>query len=314
MTQLTIVFAGTPEFALPCLDALMTSRHKLVAVYTQPDRPAGRGRKLQPSAVKQWATLKNLPVFQPINFKTDEAIDELAALKPDILIVIAYGLILPKKVLAIPRLGCINVHASLLPHWRGASPIQQAILHGDSQSGVTIMQMDAGMDTGDSLARVSCQLDSDETAGTLHDKLAAISAKPLLATLDDLAAGQAQPVPQIHANATYASKINKEDGCIDWTQSAEIIDRKIRAYNPWPIAYTHANNETMRIYEAKIEPDSSAASPGTVIAMNKNGLFVATGTEVMSIQRIQFPGGKMITISDWLNATRHQLYVNLVLQ
>lgn len=314
MTQLRIVFAGTPEFALPCLDALLTSKHRLLAVYTQPDRPAGRGRKLQPSAVKQWATAQNIPVFQPLNFKTEQAINELSALKPDILVVIAYGLILPKKVLTIPRLGCINVHASLLPQWRGASPIQQAILHGDSHSGVTIMQMDVGMDTGDSLIQVSCELNSNETAGTLHDKLAAISAKPLLTTLDDLAVGQAKPLPQIHEEATYASKIDKEDGLIDWRQPATIIDRKIRAYNPWPIAYTHANNEAMRVYEAKIESDVSSEAPGTIIAINKNGLFISTGTQVMSIQRIQFPGGKTISISDWLNATRHQLYVNLVLQ
>ncbi|HAU1882018.1 TPA: methionyl-tRNA formyltransferase, partial [Legionella pneumophila] len=192
MNDLTVVFAGTPEFGLPCLDALIQSRHHLKAVYTQPDRPAGRGRKLQESPVKEWAINHQIPVYQPLNFKNQEAVDELSALKPDVMVVIAYGLILPKAVLEIPRLGCINVHASLLPRWRGASPIQHAILHGDAESGVTIMQMDVGLDTGPMLCKATCPVTSSDTAGSLHDKLAKMSVKPLLDVLEALASNSAQ--------------------------------------------------------------------------------------------------------------------------
>lgn len=314
MINLNIVFAGTPEFALPCLDALLHSRHQLLAVYSQPDRPAGRGRKLQPSAVKNWAVMHGIPVVQPVNFKDEESVEALAALKPDVLVVIAYGLILPQKILDIPKLGCINVHASLLPRWRGASPIQQAILHGDIQSGVTIMQMDAGMDTGDMLCEISCPVDTHETAGTLHDKLSVIAAEPLLETLDALAAGCANPQPQDNSLATPACKIGKEDAAINWQQTAGEIDRLIRAFNPWPIAYTYIGEEVMRIHQATIVPLVTSSSPGTVIAIDKTGMQVATGKHVLRVERVQFAGGKVITISDYLNSGRSQLHVNLVLQ
>lgn len=316
MNSLNIVFAGTPEFAIPSLDALAHSNHLIKAVYTQPDRPAGRGRKLQPSAVKNWAEAQSIPVFQPLNFKNSDTVDELAALKPDVMVVIAYGLILPKKVLAIPRLGCINVHASLLPRWRGASPIQHSILFGDPISGVTIMQMDAGMDTGDILSTVSYEILPHETAGTLHDQLALLGADPLIKTLNALVAGNVQPQPQsqLAIEATYAGKISKEDGAIIWDKPAKEIDCQIRAYNPWPIAYTSVNNELMRIYEAKIEPETHSATPGTVLSITKEGLLVAAGDEVLRIQRIQFAGGKVISIADWLNSGRTQLTVNMVLK
>lgn len=314
MTSLNIVFAGTPEFALPCLDALAGSKHHLRAVYTQPDRPAGRGRKVQTSAVKDWAIAHAIPVAQPLNFKDDESVKALAALQPDVLIVIAYGLILPQKVLNIPKLGCINVHASLLPRWRGASPIQQAILYGDDQSGVTIMQMDAGMDTGDALYEVSCPIENHDTASTLHDKLAGLSAEPLLLTLDALVNGTAHPKPQDNSQATYAGKINKDDAAINWNQSAAEIDRLIRAFNPWPIAFTHAGDVVMRVYQANIEPGLAPKSPGTILAIDKSGLLVATGQHNLRIERIQFPGGKVISIADWLNSSRSQLSVNMVLQ
>lgn len=314
MTTLNIVFAGTPEFALPCLDALARSQHVLRAVYTQPDRPAGRGRKLQPSAVKSWAVDHDIPVVQPLNFKDAAAVDALAALKPDVLIVIAYGLILPQRVLDIPKFGCINVHASLLPRWRGASPIQQAVLHGDSQSGVTIMQMDAGMDTGDMLREVVCTLDPRETAGSLHDKLSTIAAEPLLQTLDAIAQGRAIATPQDNSLATPASKINKNDAAINWQQPAEEIDRLIRAFNPWPIAFTHIGEEVMRIHQAAIEAVASSKAPGTVLAIDKSGMRVATGKHVLLVERIQFSGGNVICISDWLNSGRSQLHVDLVLQ
>ncbi|MCW8409762.1 methionyl-tRNA formyltransferase [Legionella sp. PATHC035] len=312
MSQLNIIFAGTPEFGLPCLDALLHSAHHIQAIYTQPDRPAGRGRKLQASAVKEWALTQNIPIYQPLNFKNPEAISELAALKPDVMIVIAYGLILPKAVLDIPRLGCINVHASLLPRWRGAAPIQSAILHGDTETGVTIMQMDVGMDTGAMLRKVSCSLTASETAQSLHDKLAQISAQPLLHTLDELANQTIQPEIQNNELATYAHKIKKEDACINWHHSAIEIDRLIRAFNPWPIAYTPFEHETLRIHQAQIVALQAQHAPGTVVHLDKKGMLVATGDQGLLIEKIQFPGGKIISIADWLNSSKSQARVGYV--
>lgn len=312
MSSLNIVFAGTPAFGLPCLDALAQSNHRIQAIYTQPDRPAGRGRKLQASAVKEWAITKEIPVYQPLNFKNQETIDELAALKPDLMIVIAYGLILPKAVLEIPKLGCVNVHASLLPRWRGASPIQHAILHGDAESGVTIMQMDVGMDTGDMLHKVTCAITQQDTAYTLHDKLAQISAQPLLVTIEALANHTAVPEVQNNELATYAGKINKEDACINWQQSAAEIDQKIRAFNPWPIAYTHLNEEVLRIHQAQVVAIEGSQAPGTVVNIDKKGMLVATGKQALLVEKIQLPGGKIISIADWLNSSKSQLHVGLV--
>ncbi|WP_392537866.1 methionyl-tRNA formyltransferase [Legionella sp. 227] len=312
MSQLNIVFAGTPEFGLPCLDALLHSRHHIQAIYTQPDRPAGRGRKLHASAVKEWALTQKIPVYQPLNFKNPEAISELAALKPDVMIVIAYGLILPKAVLDIPRLGCINVHASLLPRWRGASPIQSAILHGDAETGVTIMQMDVGMDTGAMLRKVSCSLTASETAQSLHDKLAQISAQPLLQTLDELANQTIQPEIQNNELATYAHKINKEDACINWHHSAIEIDRRIRAFNPWPIAYTTFEHEILRVHQAQIVALPAQHAAGTVVHLDKKGMLVATGDQGLLIEKIQFPGGKVISIADWLNSSKSHACVGYV--
>lgn len=310
--SLKIVFAGTPAFGLPCLDALAQSTHEIQAIYTQPDRPAGRGRKLQASAVKEWALMRNIPVYQPLNFKSPEAIAELAALKPDLLIVIAYGLILPKAVLEIPRLGCVNVHASLLPYWRGASPIQHAILHGDSESGVTIMQMDVGMDTGDMLRKVSCPITNTDTATTLHDKLAAISAQPLLQTIEELANNTAKPEVQDGSLATYAGKINKEDALINWQRSAKEIDCQIRAFNPWPIAYTLLHEEVLRIHQAHVVDMDLNQAPGTVVHLDKKGMLVATAHQGLLVEKIQLPGGKVITVADCLNSSKSPLHVGLV--
>lgn len=312
MSRLNIVFAGTPEFGLPCLNALLHSTHHIQAIYTQPDRPAGRGRKLQASAVKEWALNHQIPVYQPLNFKNPETIAELAALKPDVMVVIAYGLILPKAVLEIPRLGCINVHASLLPRWRGASPIQSAILHGDTESGVTIMQMDAGMDTGAMLRKITCPISTTETAQSLHDSLAKISAQPLLQTLDELASQSAKPEIQNNELATYASKINKEDAHINWQQTAVEIDRKIRAFKPWPIAYTHLNEEILRIHQAQVVALPFSQPPGTVVNIDKKGMLVATGEQGVLVQRIQFPGAKVISIADWLNSSKSQVHAGFV--
>lgn len=310
---MNIVFAGTPAFTLPCLDALAASQHQLRAVYTQPDRPAGRGRKLQASAVKEWAQTHQLPIHQPINFKQNETVTQLASYAPDVLIVIAYGLILPRAVLDLPRLGCINVHASLLPRWRGASPIQHAILEGDVETGVTIMQMDAGMDTGAMLVRVSCAIGND-TAGQLHDRLAQMAVTPLLTTLDALAAGQAQTRVQDNNLATYAPKINKEDAAINWHKPAVVIDRQIRAFNPWPIAYTHTHDTTLRVHQAHLVPYAHSEKPGTILSIDKNGILVAASEQAVLIERIQFPGAKTMAVADWLHAERGQLYAGLVLQ
>lgn len=310
---MNIVFAGTPHFALPCLDALLQSNHQITAVYTQPDRPAGRGHKLQASPVKVWAEKHQLPVYQPLNFKHQIDIDELRALHPDIMIVIAYGLILPQAVLDIPKYGCINVHASLLPRWRGASPIQQSILHGDSESGVTFMQLDAGMDTGPVFSNVSCSIEPHETAESLHDKLAQLAAAPLIKVLNGIHAGESHAAPQDSTGVTHAPKINKDNAQIDWKKSAMEIDRQIRAFNPWPIAFTHINEETVRIHQACILDIDCRTPPGTIIALDKKGLQVATGNQVLLIERLQFSGGKAISVADCLNASRQPLRIHEVL-
>ncbi len=312
MTSLNIVFAGTPAFALPCLDALATSKHQLQAIYTQPDRPAGRGRKLQVSAVKEWAQARQLPIIQPINFKLEETISELASFAPDVMVVIAYGLILPRAVLELPRLGCINVHGSLLPRWRGASPIQQAVLHGDAETGITIMQMDTGMDTGPMLARIPYTIAND-TAGDLHDRLSQIAVTPLLATLEAIASGQAHAEVQDNNLATHAPKIKKEDAAINWHKPAIDIDRQIRAFNPYPIACTQVGDITLRIHQARTVTQLHSQKPGTVLSIDKNGMLVAAGEQALLVERLQFPGAKTMSVADWLHAGRHQLYVNLVL-
>ncbi len=313
MKSLNIVFAGTPAFALPSLDAIAASKHQLQAIYTQPDRPAGRGRKLQASAVKNWAETHQIPIYQPTNFKQEEAVNELAALAPDVMVVIAYGLILPRTVLDLPRLGCINVHGSLLPRWRGASPIQQAVLHGDVETGITIMQMDVGMDTGAMLTRVSCTI-GNNTAGELHDRLAQLATAPLLATLDALSSGHTEAEAQNNDLATHAPKINKENAAINWHKPATEIDRQIRAFNPWPIAYTQIDNITLRIHQAKVVTTMHSEQPGTILSIDRSGMLVATSTDALLVQRLQFPGAKAMSVADWLNANRDQLPINLVLQ
>lgn len=314
MKPLQIVFAGTPEFGLPCLEALKQSQHTVTAVYTQPDRPSGRGRKLAASSVKNWAIAHNIPVYQPLHFKTPEKREELAALQPDVMVVIAYGLILPKAVLDIPRLGCINVHASLLPRWRGASPIQQAVLAGDQESGVTIMQMDVGLDTGPMLAKASCSLAVDETTGSLHDKLAELAAPALITTLNSLASGTAHAELQPNDDVTYAAKINKEDARINWQESAVLIDRKIRAFSPWPIAYSLLEGENIRIHKARPVPLDSDKTPGTVLRLDKAGLLVATACQALLIESLQFPGGRAVSVADYLNSGKDQLHVGVVLE
>jgi methionyl-tRNA formyltransferase len=312
--SLKIVFAGTPHFALPSLQAIAMSKHPLLAVYSQPDRPAGRGHKLQPSPVKQWALDHDVPVYQPLNFKSQEALDILRALAPDLMVVIAYGLILPQAVLDIPKYGCVNVHASLLPRWRGASPIQQALLHHDASTGITIMQLDQGMDTGDILSMVRCPIESADTAERLHDKLAQLSSAPLLEVIESIANQTVMPRPQDNQHVTYAPKINKSDAAILWQRSATEIDCQVRAFYPWPIAFTHLGNETIRIHQSRVLNQTVMATPGTIIAIDKQGISVATGHQALIIEKIQFASGKVLNVSDWLNAHQKPLQIGLVFQ
>jgi methionyl-tRNA formyltransferase len=314
MKQLNIVFAGTPEFGIPCLNALVKSQHKVIAVYTQPDRPAGRGRKLQPSAVKAWALEQAIPIYQPQNFKTEEAVWELAKLKPDIMVVIAYGLILPLSVLSIPKLGCVNVHASLLPKYRGASPIQEAILQGDSVTGVTIMQMDKGMDTGPIYTQSICPIESEDTAASLHLSLSELAIQPLLNTLNLLAEGKANAIPQDPIGISYAGKINKENAEISWGLPALQIHNLIRAFNPWPIAYTHKNQELLRIHEASVEDCISSEKPGTIIAIEKKGMLITTGEQGLRVKKLQFAGGKVLSVAEWMNSGLWQSFLHQILQ
>ena len=313
-SSLRVVFAGTPAFGIPCLEALLSSHHELIALYTQPDRPAGRGKTLQCSQVKTWGLAHQIPIYQPETFKLPDTYDTLLALAPDIMVVIAYGLLLPKRILAIPRLGCINVHASLLPRWRGASPIQHAILSQDTTTGITIMQMDAGMDTGDSLKTVTCAISPTDTTTSLQTRLSLLAPEPLLDTMDELANGRTKATPQCATSATYAPKINKQDARIDWHCSASVIDCLIRAYDPWPIAFSQINEHVFRVHKATVVTETSSKPPGTILAMSAAGMLVNTAEQALLIKTIQYPGGKPISIADVLNAKRTDLDVGMVLQ
>lgn len=301
-SPLKVIFAGTPEFAANVLHAILGSEHQVVACYTQPDRPAGRGRKLTPSPVKALALDYDIPVFQPLNFKQSADVEQLKALDADIMVVVAYGLILPKVVLDAPRLGCINVHASILPRWRGAAPIQRAIAAGDAESGVTIMQMDIGLDTGAMLLKETTPIHGDDTGGSLHDRLAEIGARTILQALDTLATGTATPEPQDDSLATYAHKLSKEEGKLDWARSASELNNLIRAFNPWPVSHTELDEQTIRVWQASALDDTSTAPPGTLIAVHKDSLDVATGQGVLRLTELQLPGGKRLPVSAILNS------------
>jgi methionyl-tRNA formyltransferase len=302
-----IIFAGSPDFAVPPLQVLVESSHKVVGVLTQPDRPAGRGRKLTPSPVKSAATEAGLPVLQPQTLAEDSIQQELARLKPDLMIVVAYGLLLPPEVLQLPKYGCINLHASLLPRWRGASPMQAAILAGDLQTGVGIMQMDEGLDTGPVYVSESLSLDAQETLDTLHDRLAQLGAELLKKYLDVILAGELQASPQPEEGVSYAGRISKSDGLIDWSRSAVEIDRQIRAYHGWPMAHTLFNGGPLRCLEgAVIEAGSLAikqtAVPGALLQLEKDGLCVQTGEGILSLSSLQLAGRKPVSAREFNNS------------
>lgn len=301
---LRIVFAGTPDFAAASLAALLQTEHQILAVYTQPDRPAGRGRKLSASPVKQLALEHELPVRQPVSLRDAEAQQALAELQPDLMIVVAYGLLLPQAVLDIPRLGCINVHASLLPRWRGAAPIHRALLAGDAETGITIMQMEAGLDTGPMLSRARCPIGDEDTSGALHDRLAALGARTLIDTLGPLSRGELSPQVQDDALATYAHKLEKREGAIDWSQPAETLARQIRGLNPWPVAYTESQGQTLRVWYATWEAGTSTEAPGTILEQRRDALVVATGNGLLCLTQLQLPGGKPMPVTALLNAHR----------
>ncbi len=302
-----LVFAGTPDFAATALKALIAAGHTIVGVYSQPDRPAGRGRKLQPSPVKQVALDHEIPVFQPETLKTAEAQKQLADLKPDVMIVAAYGLILPKAVLDIPTHGCLNIHASLLPRWRGAAPIQRAIAAGDSETGITIMQMDEGLDTGAMLLKSLTAIDTSDTGGSLHDRLAELGGKAIIEALELLKKGELTGEPQNDDLACYASKLSKTEGHIDWATDATAIERLIRAFNPWPGTYTDLGDQRIRIHEARALVTDSDAFPGTVVHRDRDGIDIACGNGTLRITRLQLPGSRAQSVNDLINGGKELL-------
>lgn len=304
---LRIIFAGTPEFSVAPLQTLLNSPHQVVAVYTQPDRPAGRGQKLTASPVKQLALAHALPIYQPQNLKDPETQQTLANLNADLMIVVAYGLILPQVVLDTPKYGCFNIHASLLPRWRGAAPIQRAIEQGDAETGITMMQMDKGLDTGDMLTQLRTPINAEDTAQTLHDRLSLLGCDAMMQTLNDLQANCLTATPQSAENVTYAEKLNKAEAQIDWQQNAQQIARKIQAFNPWPVAFCQINQQPLRIWQAKAvdtlpekaNPNSPSKQPGLVLWVDKSGLFVQTGEGILCIQTLQPAGKKAMPAYDF---------------
>ncbi|EPZ1679098.1 TPA: methionyl-tRNA formyltransferase [Yersinia enterocolitica] len=302
--SLRIIFAGTPDFAARHLGALLSSQHQIVGVFTQPDRPAGRGNKLTPSPIKVLAEQHDIPIFQPKSLRPEENQHLVADLNADIMVVVAYGLILPASVLAMPRLGCINVHGSLLPRWRGAAPIQRSLWAGDAKTGVTIMQMDVGLDTGDMLHKIECDIQPEDTSATLYDKLAQLGPQGLLVTLQQLAEGSAQPEVQDEAQVTYAEKLSKEEAKLDWSLPAVQLERCIRAFNPWPVSYFVVDEQPIKVWQAQVLATVDNAAPGTIIHADKHGIQVATADGVLNITQLQPAGKKAMSAADLLNSRR----------
>lgn len=306
--SLNIMFAGTPIFAASYLKNLIESKHKIVKVLTQPDSVSGRGKKLTPSPVKILAQSYNLPIYQPQSLTYNNTIDLIDKFKCDIMVVVAYGLIIPTHILNIPYFGCINVHGSLLPRWRGAAPIQRAILAGDKFTGITIMQMDSGLDTGDILNSVSCPINNKDTSNSIYNKFQKIGPPLLLDTLDEIKKGTSKPIHQNQLLATYAAKIIKKEARLNWLMSAVQLERSVRAFNPWPISYLIINDQiVIKIWQVSIL-DHVNKLPGEIIKSSRNGIEIATINGVLNIEKIQLPGKKIISISDLLN-TNKQLFI-----
>jgi methionyl-tRNA formyltransferase len=299
---LRIIYAGTPDFSVPALKALLASEHEVVAVYTQPDRPAGRGRKITFGPVKQVAVDAGIPVEQTTTLKTDEEQQKLRDYAPDVMIVAAYSLILPQAVLDIPKHGCLNIHASLLPRWRGAAPIQRAIQAGDAETGVTIMQMAAGLDTGDMLHKITLPIGAEDGGQSVHDQLADDGARGLMEVLDQLVQGTLSPVVQNDDLATYAHKLTKAEGEIDWSKPAREIDAMIRAFDAWPTAYTYYQGKPLKIIQSIYVDEVVTAPPGDVIRENKSGIDIASGDSIVRVKQLQMPGGKRLDVPAFLNA------------
>ncbi|MDN3700646.1 methionyl-tRNA formyltransferase [Vibrio artabrorum] len=300
--SLRIVFAGTPDFAARHLAALLSSEHDVVAVYTQPDRPAGRGKKLTASPVKNIALENNIPVYQPENFKSDEAKQELAELNADIMVVVAYGLLLPQVVLDTPRLGCINVHGSILPRWRGAAPIQRSIWAGDKETGVTIMQMDIGLDTGDMLSIATLPIEATDTSASMYEKLAGLGPDALVDCLADIASGKAIAEKQDDELANYAKKLSKEEARINWNDEAAHIERCVRAFTPWPMSHFEAAENSIKVWQSRVAEQTSDKPAGTILQADKTGIYVATGQGVIVLEQLQVPGKKAMSVQDILNS------------
>jgi methionyl-tRNA formyltransferase len=309
---LKIIFAGTPDFAARHLDALLASEHQVVGVFTQPDRPAGRGNKLTSSPVKVLAQTHDIPVFQPKSLKPEENQHLVADLQADIMVVVAYGLILPKAVLAMPRLGCINVHGSLLPRWRGAAPIQRSLWAGDTETGVTIMQMDVGLDTGDMLHKLSCPITAEDTSASLYEKLAQLGPQGMLLTLDLLASGNARPEVQDEALVSYAEKLSKEEARLNWSLSAAQLERCIRAFNPWPMSYFMIEEQPVKVWQATVLPHQNK-QPGEIVHADKQGIQIATADGVLNLVSLQPAGKKAMSAQDLLNSRREWFVPGTVL-
>lgn len=304
-----LVFAGTPGFAALHLNALLQAQYPVTAVLTQPDRPAGRGKQNRPSPVKQLALEAGLPVFQPTTLKSDADQAEVRALQPDLLVVVAYGLILPQAVLDIPRMGCLNVHASLLPRWRGAAPIQRAIEAGDRKSGVTIMQMEAGLDTGPMIARAPLSLRDDETGGELHDRLAEAGAELLVQVLAELPENLADAVPQDNEQATYADKILKDECAIDWREPADKLARKIRAFNPSPVCFSYLGGQRIKLWQACTADVPAQTPPGAIVGVDASGILVGCGSGGLKVITAQLPGAKALPVAELLRGQGRNLFV-----
>ena len=317
MKSLNIIFAGTPDFAAQHLQAILNSQHNVIAVYTQPDKPAGRGKKLQASLVKQLAEQNNISVYQPKSLRKEEAQSELKALNADVMVVVAYGLILPKAVLDAPRLGCLNVHGSILPRWRGAAPVQRSIWAGDAQTGVTIMQMDEGLDTGDMLHKVYCDILPTETSTSLYNKLAELAPSALIDVLDNLESGKFISEKQDDSQSNYAEKLSKEEAQLDWSLPAIQLERNIRAFNPWPIAYfstedKDGNAQTLKVYQAEVLSHQDKPA-GTILSADKNGIQIATVDGVLNLLQLQPAGKKPMSAQDLLNGRAEWFIIGKVL-